>query len=108
MEKLAAKAGSSPGFSHSPQTQLKAQNSRIEQLFQKVAQQQRHLEKQYLKIQNLQSQVPDVCPMWGGSWTCGSGCEVGQVGQPEPARPDAPFPSLPRWAFWPPCTLATA
>ncbi|XP_007951910.1 angiopoietin-related protein 4 [Orycteropus afer afer] len=39
------------------QTQLRAQNSRIEQLFQKVAQQQRHLEKQHLRIQNLQSQV---------------------------------------------------
>ncbi|XP_066208399.1 angiopoietin-related protein 4 isoform X2 [Saccopteryx leptura] len=45
------------------QTQLKAQNSRIEQLFQKVAQQQRHLEKQHLKIQNLQSQVGLLAPM---------------------------------------------
>ncbi|KAM6168647.1 angiopoietin-related protein 4 [Erethizon dorsatum] len=43
------------------QTQLKAQHSRIEQLFQKVAQQQRHLEKQHLRIQNLQSQV-DLLP----------------------------------------------
>lgn len=40
-----------------PQTQLKAQNSRIQQLFHKVAQQQRHLEKQHLRIQRLQSQV---------------------------------------------------
>lgn len=39
------------------QTQLKTQNSRIEHLVHKVAQQQRHLEKQHLKIQNLQSQV---------------------------------------------------
>ncbi|XP_004717424.1 angiopoietin-related protein 4 [Echinops telfairi] len=39
------------------QMQLKAQNSRIEQLFQKVAQQQRNLEKQHLKIQSLQTQV---------------------------------------------------
>ncbi|XP_051828435.1 angiopoietin-related protein 4 isoform X2 [Antechinus flavipes] len=37
------------------QTQLRAQNSRIEELFQKVAQQQQHLEKQNLKIQRLQS-----------------------------------------------------
>uniref|UniRef100_A0A8D2DE06 Angiopoietin like 4 n=1 Tax=Sciurus vulgaris TaxID=55149 RepID=A0A8D2DE06_SCIVU len=46
-----------PETLRSLQTQLKAQNSRIEQLFQKVAQQQRHLEKQHLRIQNLQSQV---------------------------------------------------
>ncbi|XP_049732674.1 angiopoietin-related protein 4 isoform X1 [Elephas maximus indicus] len=52
-----------PGDEAAPETlrslqmQLKAQNSRIEQLFQKVAQQQRHLEKQHLRIQNLQSQV---------------------------------------------------
>lgn len=55
------------------QTQLKTQNSRIEQLFHKVAQQQRHLEKQQLKIQKLQSQVPDATPhphprSWGGRW----------------------------------------
>lgn len=60
------KAGSSSGFAHSSQTQLKAQNSRIELLFQKVAQQQQHLEKQHLRIQNLQSQVPDACLRWGG------------------------------------------
>ncbi|KAM7142790.1 angiopoietin-related protein 4 [Molossus nigricans] len=46
------------------QTQLKAQNSRIEQLFQKVAQQQRHLEKQHLRIQNLQRQVGLLAPMY--------------------------------------------
>lgn len=51
------KARPSPGFSPSLQTQLKAQNSRIELLFQKVAKQQRHLEKQHMRIQNLQSQV---------------------------------------------------
>uniref|UniRef100_A0A8C8WB14 Angiopoietin like 4 n=1 Tax=Panthera leo TaxID=9689 RepID=A0A8C8WB14_PANLE len=45
------------------QTQLKTQNGRIEQLFHKVAQQQRHLEKQHLKIQNLQSQVSLLAPM---------------------------------------------
>ncbi|XP_060153193.1 angiopoietin-related protein 4 isoform X2 [Globicephala melas] len=45
------------------QTQLKAQNSRIQQLFQKVAQQQRHLEKQHLRIQNLQSQMGHLAPM---------------------------------------------
>ena len=39
------------------QTQLKAQNSKIQQLFQKVAQQQKHLAKQNLRIKNLQSQV---------------------------------------------------
>ncbi|XP_004412198.1 PREDICTED: angiopoietin-related protein 4 isoform X3 [Odobenus rosmarus divergens] len=44
------------------QTQLKTQNSRIEQLFHKVAQQQRHLEKQHLKIQTLQSQVGLLAP----------------------------------------------
>ena len=50
-----------------PQTQLKTQNGRIEQLFHKVAQQQRHLEKQHLKIQSLQSQVPDAfAPGLGG------------------------------------------
>ncbi|XP_007460685.1 PREDICTED: angiopoietin-related protein 4 isoform X2 [Lipotes vexillifer] len=48
---------------YSPQTQLKAQNSRIQQLFQKVAQQQRHLEKQHLRIQNLQSQMGHLVPM---------------------------------------------
>nr|XP_020754347.1 angiopoietin-related protein 4 isoform X2 [Odocoileus virginianus texanus] len=47
---------------HSPQTQLEAQNSRIQQLFQKVAQQQRHLEKQHLRIQNLQSQMDHLAP----------------------------------------------
>nr|KAF6400277.1 angiopoietin like 4 [Rousettus aegyptiacus] len=47
----------------SMQTQLQAQNSRIEQLFQKVTQQQRHLEKQHLRIQNLQSQVGLLAPM---------------------------------------------
>uniref|UniRef100_A0A8C0DFB8 Angiopoietin like 4 n=1 Tax=Balaenoptera musculus TaxID=9771 RepID=A0A8C0DFB8_BALMU len=45
------------------QTQLKAQNSRIQQLFQKVAQQQRHLEKQHLRIQNLQNQMGHLAPM---------------------------------------------
>ncbi|XP_012646259.2 angiopoietin-related protein 4 [Microcebus murinus] len=51
-----------PEALRSLQTQLKAQNSRIEQLFQKVAQQQRHLEKQQLRIQNLQSQVGLLAP----------------------------------------------
>lgn len=66
MEKLAAEGQILTRVLYSPQTQLKAQNSRIQQLFQKVAQQQRHLEKQHLRIQNLQSQVPDACPRWGG------------------------------------------
>ncbi|XP_074206972.1 angiopoietin-related protein 4 [Camelus bactrianus] len=52
-----------PETLRSLQTQLKTQNSRIQQLFQKVAQQQRHLEKQHLKIQNLQSQVGHLAPM---------------------------------------------
>ncbi|KAM6218439.1 angiopoietin-related protein 4 [Rhynchocyon petersi] len=58
-----APADPAPGDEAAPETlhrlqlQLKAQNNRIEQLFQKVAQQQRHLEKQHLRIQNLQSQV---------------------------------------------------
>ncbi|ELK08071.1 angiopoietin-related protein 4 [Pteropus alecto] len=52
-----------PETLRSMQMQLKAQNSRIEQLFQKVAQQQRHLEKQHLRIQNLQSQVGLLAPM---------------------------------------------
>ncbi|KAL0612258.1 Angiopoietin-related protein 4 [Plecturocebus cupreus] len=43
-------------------TQLKAQNSRIQQLFHKVAQQQRHLEKQHLRIKSLQSQVGLLAP----------------------------------------------
>ncbi|KAF6305699.1 angiopoietin like 4 [Rhinolophus ferrumequinum] len=51
-----------PETLRSLQTQLKAQNNRIEQLFQKVAQQQRHLEKQHLRIQNLQSQVGLLAP----------------------------------------------
>nr|XP_012646259.1 angiopoietin-related protein 4 [Microcebus murinus] len=51
-----------PEALRSLQTQLQAQNSRIEQLFQKVAQQQRHLEKQQLRIQNLQSQVGLLAP----------------------------------------------
>lgn len=51
-----------PETLRSLQTQLKAQNSRIELLFQKVAQQQRHLEKQHLRIQNLQSQVGLLAP----------------------------------------------
>ena len=66
MEKLAAEGQILTRVLYSPQTQLKAQNSRIQQLFQKVAQQQRHLEKQHLRIQNLQNQVPDACPIWGG------------------------------------------
>lgn len=51
-----------PETLRSLQTRLKAQNSRIELLFQKVAQQQRHLEKQHLRIQNLQSQVGLLAP----------------------------------------------
>ncbi|KAM9687508.1 angiopoietin-related protein 4 [Trichechus inunguis] len=57
-----------PGDEAAPETlrslqmQLKAQNSRIEHLFQKVAQQQRYLEKQRLRIQNLQSQVGLLAP----------------------------------------------
>ncbi|XP_017355586.1 angiopoietin-related protein 4 isoform X2 [Cebus imitator] len=51
-----------PEVLHSLQTQLKAQNSRIQQLFHKVAQQQRHLEKQHLRIQSLQSQVGLLAP----------------------------------------------
>ncbi|KAG8519242.1 Angiopoietin-related protein 4 [Galemys pyrenaicus] len=51
-----------PETLRSLQTQLKAQSSRIEQLFQKVAQQQRHLEKQHLRIQKLQSQVGLLAP----------------------------------------------
>lgn len=66
MERLAAEGQVLTRFSHSLQTQLKAQNSRIELLFQKVAQQQRHLEKQHLRIQNLQSQVPDACTRRAG------------------------------------------
>lgn len=52
-----------PEILRSLQTQLKAQNSKIEQLFHKVAQQQRHLEKQHLRIQNLQSQVGLLTPV---------------------------------------------
>ncbi|XP_020833839.1 angiopoietin-related protein 4 isoform X2 [Phascolarctos cinereus] len=48
---------------HSLQTQLRAQNSRIEELFQKVAQQQQHLEKQNLKIQTLQSKLQGLTPL---------------------------------------------
>lgn len=51
-----------PDTLRSLQTQLKTQNSRIEHLVHKVAQQQRHLEKQHLKIQNLQSQVGLLVP----------------------------------------------
>ncbi|XP_050626533.1 angiopoietin-related protein 4 isoform X1 [Macaca thibetana thibetana] len=54
---LAPESRVDPEVLHSLQTQLKAQNSRIQQLFHKVAQQQRHLEKQHLRIQRLQSQV---------------------------------------------------
>nr|XP_045006180.1 angiopoietin-related protein 4 isoform X2 [Jaculus jaculus] len=54
--------GAAPETLHSLQTQLKAQNSKIQQLFQKVAQQQRHLEKQNLRIQNLQSQIGLLAP----------------------------------------------
>nr|XP_003461443.1 angiopoietin-related protein 4 [Cavia porcellus] len=49
------------------QTQLRAQNSRIEQLSLKVAQQQRHLEKQHLRIKNLQSQVDLLTPTHVGN-----------------------------------------
>uniref|UniRef100_A0ABI7ZLC7 Fibrinogen C-terminal domain-containing protein n=1 Tax=Felis catus TaxID=9685 RepID=A0ABI7ZLC7_FELCA len=55
------------------QTQLKTQNGRIEQLFHKVAQQQRHLEKQHLKIQSLQSQVSLLAPMHLGHRTAKPG-----------------------------------
>ncbi|XP_048198049.1 angiopoietin-related protein 4 [Perognathus longimembris pacificus] len=44
------------------QTQLKVQNGRIQQLFLKVAQQQRHLEKQHLRIQHLQSKIALLAP----------------------------------------------
>ncbi|KAM5238696.1 angiopoietin-related protein 4 [Ctenodactylus gundi] len=44
------------------QMQLKAQNNRIEQLFQKVAQQQQHLDKQHLMIRKLQNQVGLLAP----------------------------------------------
>ncbi|XP_055969161.1 angiopoietin-related protein 4 [Sorex fumeus] len=52
-----------PDALQSLQTQIRAQNSRIEQLFQKVSQQQRHLEKQQLRIQKLQSQVGLLAPV---------------------------------------------
>uniref|UniRef100_A0A5F5PP20 Angiopoietin like 4 n=1 Tax=Equus caballus TaxID=9796 RepID=A0A5F5PP20_HORSE len=60
---LVPRGEAAPETLGSLQTQLKAQNSRIEQLFQKVNQQQRHLEKQRLRIQNLQSQVDLLAPM---------------------------------------------
>ncbi|XP_042549665.1 angiopoietin-related protein 4 [Dipodomys spectabilis] len=44
------------------QTQLKVQNGRIHQLFLKVAQQQRHLEKQHLRIQHLQNKIALLAP----------------------------------------------
>ena len=71
MEKVVAEDRILTRLLHSPQTQLEAQNSRIQQLFQKVAQQQRHLEKQHLRIQNLQSQVPVLAPdgEGGSRWT---------------------------------------
>ncbi|XP_044774216.1 angiopoietin-related protein 4 isoform X2 [Neomonachus schauinslandi] len=56
-EGLLPSGEAAPDTLRSLQTQLKTQNSRIEQLFHKVAQQQRHLEKQHMKIQDLQSQV---------------------------------------------------
>lgn len=54
--------GQTPETLQSLQTQLKAQNSKIQQLFQKVAQQQRYLSKQNLRIQNLQSQIDLLAP----------------------------------------------
>nr|XP_008511993.1 PREDICTED: angiopoietin-related protein 4 [Equus przewalskii] len=63
---LVPRGEAAPETLGSLQTQLKAQNSRIEQLFQKVNQQQRHLEKQRLRIQNLQSQVDLLAPMHVG------------------------------------------
>lgn len=95
------------------QTQLKTQNSRIEQLFHKVAQQQRHLEKQQLKIQKLQSQVPDATPptpaagAGGGSSPCGCGLRTSQVAQRAPAQTWYPPSVLSRWASWAPCIWAT-
>uniref|UniRef100_A0A7N5P1V2 Angiopoietin like 4 n=1 Tax=Ailuropoda melanoleuca TaxID=9646 RepID=A0A7N5P1V2_AILME len=62
-EGLGPRGDAAPETLRTLQTQLKTQNSRIEQLFHKVAQQQRHLEKQQLKIQNLQSQVGLLAPM---------------------------------------------
>ncbi|XP_008709685.2 angiopoietin-related protein 4 [Ursus maritimus] len=62
-EALGPRGDAVPETLRTLQTQLKTQNSRIEQLFHKVAQQQRHLEKQQLKIQNLQSQVGLLAPM---------------------------------------------
>uniref|UniRef100_A0A8P0TKL2 Angiopoietin like 4 n=1 Tax=Canis lupus familiaris TaxID=9615 RepID=A0A8P0TKL2_CANLF len=62
-EGLGPRGEAAPEALRSLQTQLKTQNSRIEQLFHKVAQQQRHLEKQQLKIQKLQSQVGLLGPM---------------------------------------------
>ncbi|XP_020038255.2 angiopoietin-related protein 4 isoform X2 [Castor canadensis] len=57
-----ASGETAPETLRSLQAQLKLQNSRIQQLFLKVAQQQRHLEKQHLKIQNLQSQIGLLAP----------------------------------------------
>lgn len=54
--------GQTPETLQSLQTQLKAQNSKIQQLFQKVAQQQKYLSKQNLRIQNLQSQIDLLAP----------------------------------------------
>ncbi|XP_060037586.1 angiopoietin-related protein 4 isoform X2 [Erinaceus europaeus] len=56
-------AWGSPTSSASPGTQLKAQSSRIEQLFQKMLEQQRHLEKQHLRIQKLQTKVGLLAPV---------------------------------------------
>ncbi|XP_004644933.1 angiopoietin-related protein 4 isoform X1 [Octodon degus] len=75
------------------QTQLRAQNTRIEQLFQKVAKQQRHLEKQHLRIQNLQSQVDHLPPMHLGNGVLDP---AGRKRLPKMARLVGPAPNATR------------
>ncbi|XP_049645403.1 angiopoietin-related protein 4 [Suncus etruscus] len=58
-----ASAQVAPDALQSLQTQLKTQNARIELLYQKVSQQQKHLEKQQLRLQKLQSQVGLLAPL---------------------------------------------
>lgn len=85
--------------------QIKAQNNKIKQLFQKVAQQQRHLEKQQLKIQNLQNQVAHP----GGDGGGDGGGEEGKAGSFSLSLPTHSSPDT-LLAFsasgWPPGTWA--
>uniref|UniRef100_A0A8C3Y783 Angiopoietin like 4 n=1 Tax=Catharus ustulatus TaxID=91951 RepID=A0A8C3Y783_CATUS len=80
------------------QSLMDAQNLRIEELLQKIKQQQYKLDKQNLQIKSLQSKLqPLLCT---AAWACGQGCKCWGYGRSNLLRPwgmwlspQLPFPS---------------